>query len=446
MRHAVVIGASVAGLLAAAALSPIAERVTVLDRDELPGQDVHRRGTAQSRHAHGLLARGLEVMERLLPGLTAELTARGAFGGDLQADCRWINEGRRLARAPGGMPGLLVSRLLLEGQIRRRVSALPGVDVIGGRQVFGLAHDGDRVTGVRLVPGETIAADLVVDASGRGSRLPSWLARLGFPAPEEERVQIDLTYTTRVFRRQATDLDGDPVVIMAATRAAPRAGVALAMEGDRWIVTIGGYGDAPPPHLDGFVAYARTLPASDLHELVAAAEPLDEGAHHRTRASVRRRYERLPRFPRGLAVVGDAVCAFNPIYGQGMSVAAVEAARLGEWARRERPARELFRSIARVVDGPWDIVVSGDLRLPGVRGRLTPKVRLVNAYLERFHRVAEHDAELGRRFLRVANLLDPPSALLRPACLLRVLRGARAPAAERRAGDDGGVTPSPSSA
>src|SRR5690606_12230584 len=127
-------------------------------------------------------------------------------------------------------------------------------------------------------------------------------------------------------------------------------------------------------------------------------------------------------FPRGLAVVGVAVCAFNPIYGQGMSVAAVEALKLREWAGRDRAAGELFRSIARVVDGPWDIVVAGDLRLPGVRGRRTVKINVINAYLERFHRAAEHDTELGRRFLRVANLLDPPSALLRPACLLRVLR------------------------
>ncbi|MFF5211392.1 FAD-dependent oxidoreductase [Streptosporangium sp. NPDC000396] len=438
MRHAVVIGASISGLLAAAALSRIAERVTVLDRDELPEEDVHRRGTAQSRHAHGLLARGLEVMELLLPGLTAELMARGAFDGDLQADCRWINEGRRLAPAPGDMPGLLVSRLLLEGQIRRRVAGLPRVEVIGESQVFDLTRSGDRVTGVRLVSDETISADLVVDASGRGSRAPSWLGRLGFPVPEEDRVEIDLTYTTRVFRRSAGDLAGDPVVIMAATRAIPRAGVALAMEGDRWIVTIGGYGDAPPSDYEGFVAYAKSLPAPDIHELVASAEPLDEGCHHRTPASVRRRYERLSRFPRGLAVVGDAVCAFNPIYGQGMSVAAVEALRLGEWAGRERPAGELFRSIARVVDGPWDVVVSGDLRLPGVRGRRTSKIRMINAYLERFHRAAEHDVELGRRFLRVANLIDPPSALLRPACLLRVFRGAGAGSAggSGRAGAD----------
>ncbi|MCG5211953.1 FAD-dependent monooxygenase [Streptosporangium sp. KLBMP 9127] len=423
MRHAVVIGASVSGLLAAAALSRIGYRVTVLDRDELPDADVHRRGTAQSGHAHGLLARGLEAMELLLPGLTAELTARGAFGGDLQADCRWINEGRRLAPAPGGMPGLLVSRLLLEGQIRRQVGGLTGVEVLGESQVFGLTHHGDRVTGVRLVSGETITADLVVDASGRGSRAPVWLGELGFPAPAEERVEIDLTYTTRVFRRCADDLAGDSVVIMAATRAVPRAGVALAMEGDRWIVTIGGYGDAPPADYDSFVAYASTLPAPDIHELVSSAEPIDQGRHHRTPASVRRRYERLSRFPRGLAVLGDAVCAFNPIYGQGMSVAAVEALKLGGWARRDRPASELFRAVARVVDGPWDIVVSGDLRLPGVRGRRTLKVRVINAYLERFHRAAEHDVELGRRFLRVANLLDPPSALLRPACLLRVFRG-----------------------
>lgn len=414
MSHAVVVGASVAGLLAAAALRERFERVTVLDRDPLPEQDGHRKGTGQGRHAHGLLARGREAMEELLPGLTEELVGRGATPVDIQERARWINEGRQLARGPSGLGGLLLSRPLLEGQVRRRVAALGNVTLRPETVATGL------VDGGVLVDGREVHADLVVDATGRGSRLPAWLEARGYEPPVEERVAIDFRYTTREFHRTADDLGGDLFVILAPTEERPRGGVALAMEGDRWIVTLGGYhGGAAPTDLDGFIAYAASLPAPDVHELVAKADPIGDARTYRVPASVRRRYERLARFPEGLVAVGDAVCAFNPIYGQGMTVAATEALALRGW---DGDARAYFRTIARLIDGPWDIVVGGDLRLPGTIGRRTPKIRLVNAYLKRFHAAAREDPALGRAFLRVANLLDPPHTLLLPRTLARVLR------------------------
>ncbi|MDP4511149.1 FAD-dependent oxidoreductase [Nonomuraea turcica] len=226
MDHAVVIGASMSGLLAAAALHRLFGRVTVLDRDTLPTVDAHRRGVAQSRHAHGLLAKGREVIDELLPGLSAELVAQGAIRGDLQRDARHIHGGHRLARGDSGLSGLLASRPLLEGQIRRRVSALPGVRVLADRIATGLLAQDGRVTGVRPADGEPIPADLVVDAGGRGSRTPFWLGELGYEPPREERVVIDVRYGTREFRRRPGDLDGDLVVIIAPTPEHPRGGVA----------------------------------------------------------------------------------------------------------------------------------------------------------------------------------------------------------------------------
>ncbi|MFI6326342.1 FAD-dependent oxidoreductase [Nonomuraea sp. NPDC050556] len=426
MDNVIIIGGSMSGLLAAAALSRVARRVTVVDRDTLPARDAHRKGSAQSHHAHGLLARGREVMEDLLPGLTGELVARGAMAGDLQSVSRWISNGHRLAPAVTGLTGLLVSRPMLEGQVRRRVKSVYGVAVEDNLSVQHLTtHDG-RITGVRLADGRDMHADLVVDASGRGSRAPTWLMDLGFAPPYEERVTVDLRYATREFRRRPGDLGGDLVIITTPTPRTPRAGVALAVEGDRWVVTQGGYcGATPPLDLPGFVAHAATLAAPDLHELLVTAEPIGEPRAYHTPASVRRRYERLTDLPTGLIVMGDAVCAFNPMYGQGMTVAATEAAALLEWARAGggRP-QAFYKKISGLIDAPWDIVVGGDLRLPGVEGEVTPRIRMVNAYLERFHAAAAHDPELGRRFLRVANLMDPPPALLSPSTLVRVLRNA----------------------
>lgn len=437
-KHAVVIGASMGGLLAARVLADAFERVTVVDRDALPSVGEQRTGVPQGRHAHGLLARGREVIEELFPGMTAELVARGAISGDLQARGRWYNDGHRLCQAPSSMVGLCVSRPLLEGHLRRRLAALATVEVRDRWSVSGLitTRDHDRVTGLRGsgpdTPERIVDADLVVDASGRGSRSPAWLADLGYDQPEEEAVAVGIGYATRTYRRHADHLGGDVAVVVAPTLPAGRAGVMLALEDDRWVVTLGGYGDdRPPTDPAAWVAYARSLPSPDIAGVVEDGEPLDDPLAFRYPASTRRRYERLGRFPDGYLVFGDALCSFNPIYGQGMTVSALEALELRDWlGERDAAANRFFRRAARIIDVPWDIAVGADLRFDHVAGRRTPKVRMVNRYLERVHPVAATDPEIGRAFLRVVNLMDPPERLMAPSIAWRVLRGGR----RRRAG------------
>ena len=433
-EHAVVLGASMAGLAAARVLADAYERVTVLERDALPGATAHRKGVPQSRHAHGLLAAGRAALEELFPALTDELVANGALFGDLQAESRWYNAGFRLCPAPSDLQAVAVSRPLLEGGVRERVRALANVRVVDRCAAAGLVGrpDGRGVGGVRVLgradggAEEVLEADLVVDATGRGSRGPLWLEELGYPRPAEDEVRIGVAYASRVYRRRPDHLDGDTAVVVAATPDRPCGGVMLAMEGDRWMVTLFGYlGLRPPTDPDGFVAFAAGLPVPDIFEVIADAEPLGEVLATRYPASVRRRYERLRRFPEGYLVVGDAVCGFNPIYGQGMSVAALEALALRDCLRASPAglARRFFAEVARIVDIPWQIAVGADLRFPGIEGARTAKVRLVNAYLARFHLAAAADPVLGGAFLRVVNLMDRPEGLLSPAIALRVLRG-----------------------
>jgi 2-polyprenyl-6-methoxyphenol hydroxylase-like FAD-dependent oxidoreductase len=432
--HAVVLGASMAGLAAARALTDAYERVTVLEHDALPAGAAHRKGVPQSRHAHGLLAGGRVALEELFPGLTQELVANGALSGDLQVNTRWYNRGLRLCQGPSGLRALAVSRPLLEGCVRERVWALPNVRVVDRCDVAGLATtpDGRQVQGVRVLrradgsAEEVFGADLVVDATGRGSRSPIWLDQLGYPRPAEEELRIDVAYASRVYRRRPDHLGGDRAVLIQATLDRPRGAAMLAMEGDRWLVTLWAYrGQRPPTDPDGFTAFAATLPAADVFEVISDAEPLGEVLPARYPASVRRRYEQLDRFPDGYLVTGDAVCGFNPVYGQGMSVAALEALALRE-CLRDGPAglaRRFFAKAARIVDIPWGIAVTSDLRFPWIHGARSARVRLVNAYLARFHLAAERDLVLGRAFLRVVNLIDRPEGLLRPAIAARVVRG-----------------------
>ena len=283
---AVVIGASMAGLLTARVLSESFARVTVLDRDSLPATAAPRRGVPQDRHTHGLLARGREILEELFPGLTADLLARGVASGDMQAEFRWYNDGRKLLPAPCGLTGLGSSRPLLESYVRARVGALPGVEILERRHVAGLSTtpDGRGVSGVRVRPGaeggneEIMSADLVVDATGRGSRSPIWLEELGYPGPAEESVRIKMVYVTRRYRREPHQLNGgNGVSVGAVPPHLPRGGAVVAQEDNTWIVSLAGaLGEEPPLDPDDWVVFATTLAVPDIAELLREAEPLDE--------------------------------------------------------------------------------------------------------------------------------------------------------------------------
>jgi 2-polyprenyl-6-methoxyphenol hydroxylase-like FAD-dependent oxidoreductase len=434
--RAVVLGASMAGLLIAQVLADSYGQVIVIDRDQLPATYVHRRGVPHGRHLHALAARGQQALEEMFPGLTAELVADGAVSGRLLADARMYLSGHRLRQADAGLVLLCASRPFLEAHIRARVQAHANVTLLDRCDVVGLATTPDnlRVTGVRLLrradssAEEVLAADLVIDASGRGSRTPAWLESLGYPRPELEQVQIGLAYATRIYRIPADALHGDLAILDAATPQLPRTGALMALEGDRWMLTLAGIlGDRPPTDPNGFLEFARSLRFPDIHEAIRDAEPLDDPVGFRFPASTRRRYERLHRFPAGFLVVGDAVCSFNPIYGQGMSVAALEALMMRrhlEQGIEPQPSR-WFRDLARIIDVAWNMSAGGDLVFPGVQGRRTFKTQLLSAYLARLHAAAADDARLATAFIRVSGLVAPPQSLLHPSVVLRVLRGGR---------------------
>lgn len=429
-----------AGLFAAQALAEAYREVLVVDRDQLVGVTGFRRPTPQSFHAHALLAKGQRVIEDLFPGITAEFRAAGVPVGDVGADVRWIVNGQRLRPTRTGLVCLATPRVVLEDHVRSRVAALPNVTFLEYHDVLGLVTtpDRSRVTGARVTrrtedgvatEEEVLTADLVVDTTGRGSRLPQWLAEHGYPAPAEQKMRIDLGYATRHYRLPLGLLGTDLAYIVAQTPSHPRGAVfarerALPDGGERYVLSLNAHlGDHPPADPDGFLAYARTVPVPHIHESIKDAEPLDDIRVYQFRSTVWRHYEKLDRFPDGLLAMGDSLASPNPIYAQGNSITATEALVLREHVRRGTEPRPLrfFADVTPTIAGAWEVNVTGDLAYPGIEGRRTPKVRVGGAYLARVQRAAVHDAVLSEAFVRVAGLIDPTSSLLRPGALWRTL-------------------------
>ena len=431
-KQAIVIGASIGGLLAARVLADFYDAVAVFERDALPDTHEPRKGVPQGRHAHGLLARGREVLDELFPGFSEDAVSQGAIYGDVVDDVLWFNYGVYLHNTPSSLKGLLISRPMLEELVRRSVLRLPNVRLQEQTEILEPICDriAGRVTGVRAqsLAGatEAIDCDLLVDASGRGSKSPTWLEALGYAKPREDSIRVDIGYMTRFYRRRPEHLPGKQAVILGACRPDWRFGVILAQEQDRWIVTLGGYfGDYAPSDDAGYIEFARGLQKPEIFEVIRDAEPLTPLTPYRFAANLRRYYEELTQFPEGFLVLGDGLCSFNPIYGQGMTVASIEALALRQCLAvgSQGIAGRFFRAARPLIDIPWQIAVGSDLQHPDVEGKRPAQVRFVNWYLEKLFRAAQRDGRLATSFLEVANLLKQPTSLMDPKVAFLVWKG-----------------------
>ncbi|MDN3296098.1 FAD-dependent monooxygenase [Streptomyces ficellus] len=436
-RHAVVIGGSIAGLLAARVLAEHAERVTIVERDRFPGGPEPRAGVPQGRHLHVLIAGGQHALERLLPGVIEELREQGAPKVGMPRDMVQWQGGSWYRRTEATAYLYTGSRPLLEQLIRRRVLADPRIATVEGTEATGLAGDAVRVRGVLVrergagkdQEPHTLAADLVVDASGRGSRAPQWLAAIGAEPPAEERLDTGLAYATRVYRsgpaRDGADFVGQYIV---PNPDQTYGGVVLPVEGGRYLVTLSGLrGEEPPTDEDAFEKFADRLPHPVLRDWLATAVP--ESAVHgfRQTANVRRRYDRPGRRPAGFLATGDALCTFNPIYGQGMSVAAISAVALLDALadrRRTPTTHRVQRALFDASRQAWDISAGADKKMPGAEGdavRMRAADRPAAWYLRRVQERAPGDPVVGAAFRSALSLAEPLTALFAPPVLRAVL-------------------------
>jgi flavin-dependent dehydrogenase len=427
--HAVVVGGSMAGLLAARVLADHFAKVTILERDRLPETPDARKGTPQARHIHVLLTAGRRAIDRLLPGVLPALIAAGAEDYDGIDDIEWFSPAGLASRFPSDIRMLGATRDLIEWGVRRAVLAdsrivpRPEVDVTGLRVLAG------KVVGVTLEDRcarhtETVDADLVLDAAGRGSRAPQWLEANGYQRPRETVVNGFLGYASRVVRPPANWTEWKAFYIQCAPPAHRRGGVIGVIEGGRWLVgLIGGGKDYPPTDEDGFLEFARSLPDPRFATAYEAAEPLSYIVGTKATENRIRHYEELKRQPEGFLLIGDAVCAFNPVYGQGMSAAAIGAETLDACLRAgpNGLAARFQRALARANMRPWLLATSEDYRYAEVEGPPPGwTTRLAHGYLSRVISLATHSPGIRRKFVEVIHLIRSPASLFTPDILFRV--------------------------
>ena len=444
--RAVVIGGSIAGMLAARVLADYYASVTVVDTDTLPNQPQPRKGVPQSVQPHVLFAKGYRILEELFPGIDAELSSAGALSIDWLREFHLFVYGGWSANTTSASEiiSCTCSRPLLEWAIRRRVLEIPNIEIIAKHRATGLlrASDGDRVTGIRLRPvGEGTESELVgrliVDASGRRSQAPQWLESAGFTPPAETVVNPFLGYATRRYRAPAAfDADWKIMLISQSPPDNTRLGYLARIEAGEWIATLGGYSkDFPPLDDEGFLAFARSLPSQRFYEAIASAEPVSPTYAHRATANRLYHYEKI-QLPQGFVAIGDAVCALCPIYGQGMTMSAMGAIALRDWLRQGNSSHldnldtsDFQKRLAKNNSLAWTIATTQDLGFPKTEQHPTSNSNRSSDKLGKFMRWYNRQLmkgtssrpELHALMLEVGQMLKSPLAFYHPTTIWRVL-------------------------
>jgi len=429
-EHAVVVGGSMAGLIAARVLADAFERVSVIERDAFPDAPKPRRGVPQGNHVHAMLEAGQKILEDLFPGYGDDLISAGSVDIDLSTDFNFYDEGDFVASGSHHQSMYCATRPLIEHVTRCRLTAVEGVSLHDECHLTGYLTDSSEtaIKGViiRNKTGnqEEIEADLVVDCTGRTSSAPNWLADHGYQRPPKDEVHIDLAYSTILVERPPQDTRALHVMPCPPRT---RSTVTLPIEENRWVVTLSGvHGDHPPADVEGMLEFAESLPVDAVAEIINEHEVVSDGVEqYPFPANLRRRYWELERFPEGLLVLGDAIASFNPIYGQGMSVSALEGLHLHH-ALAEDGCDDLavrfFDRVENVVGNAWNVAVGSDFRFDETSGPEPPGTDILNRYLSRMTRKAHHDDTLADAYTRVVTMEKPPTSLFHPRIVWHVLK------------------------
>jgi 2-polyprenyl-6-methoxyphenol hydroxylase-like FAD-dependent oxidoreductase len=417
-----------AGVLAARVLTDGYDRAGVLDRDSMPDEPAARRGVPQANHVHVMLEPARVILNDLFSGYQEALCADGGVVLDAGSDLQYYDQGDALADTDSELPMPCASRPLFESAARRHAFETSGLQIRSECHFLDYLTDdaGTAITGVQFRnedgETETLDADLVVDATGRTSRTHRWLADRGYPTPSVDHVTVDLAYSTVVLERPADDTRA---YLCAPAAPDSRGGTVVPIENDELLVTLFGmHGDHPPTDRAGYIEFAEELASPEVATLLKERQWIsDDIARYPFPSSQWRHYEELDRFPDGLAVTGDAIASFNPIYGQGMSAAALDALQLHHTIAEggDDIGLRFFERMEPHIETIWRTAVGSDFEFDETEGPKPFGSGLFNRYVSRVIETAHTDPAVSAEFARVLRLEKPPKTLLRPGVAARVL-------------------------
>ncbi|MEN9438068.1 MAG: hypothetical protein RIR09_2723 [Pseudomonadota bacterium] len=429
-RRAIVIGGSVAGLVTARVLADLFQEVVLIERDTLPtAGPAYRKGVPQAHHQHILLAKGRAVFEQLFPGFDAALAQTGAELADHTQDMLLFSPAGRLPRFRSGIVLRLASRIQIDWILLGFLRQTKNVRIIENACMQSLVCDAGQVTGVNLEDGTTLAADWVVDASGRGSAAPKWLQAAGCTPPSEEIIDAKLGYASRFYERSAHYPTPFKAIAMTPVPLSNPRGVGMwQVEGNRWLLTlIGTAGHYPPTDEAGFAQFASNLADPVVVETMRHAKPCSDIVSFKGTANRWRHFERAPVLPERFAVIGDAFCAFSPFYGQGMTVAARSALAMRDALRKhtlgakpnfQAAQKQYFAKAAALFEAPWMLATGEDLRWPTTTGAKPDwATRASHRVMDQLLPLSTSSTLLVRNFLRISNMTASPATLLDPRIL-----------------------------
>ncbi|MDJ0695905.1 MAG: 2-polyprenyl-6-methoxyphenol hydroxylase-like oxidoreductase [Mastigocoleus sp. MO_167.B18] len=439
-RTAIVIGSSMAGLLSARVLADYFARVIVVERDTLPQEPQTRTGVPQANHVHVLLTQGKRILEKLFPGIDSEIKEAGAPKIDWAKEYALFGFWGWHPHIESNLITHTCSRAFLEWLVHRRLLSFDNIKFLEKTQVRGLLSDesNSQVKGVKVYyldrnKEEKLSADLVVDASGRNSQARNWLKSMGYQTPEKTEINSFLGYSTRWYERpQNLEVSWQALGVLSKPPYDKRGGVLVPAEGNRWAVTLAGIArDYPPTNDEGFIEYARTLRNSAIYDLIKDAKPISKVYGYRRTENCWYHYEKLTRLPDALVTIGDAVCAFNPIYGQGMTTAALGALTLQKCLQKQLSRSEYTlkgltkkfqKQLAQVLKTPWLMATSDDCRWESTEGGKPDRMtRFMHKYMDEVILLSTRQPKLHRTFFEVIHMIKPPAALFAPGIILGVL-------------------------
>jgi len=439
-NHAIVVGAGIGGLLFARVLSDYFDRVTVLERDWLGDKPEARPGVPQGRHFHGLLPGGCRAMDALLPGLEDDFKAMGAVKLIVGLSTRYEMPGYDpFPRRDAGLYSYSLSRPLLELCVRRRVQAIANILWKPNSGVQRLQHAAGAVTGVVLRDGRSLPADLVIDASGRGDLTMNALDEMDYPRPRETAIGVDLRYTTALFEiPEDAAHEWDVLVTFPDTQPASKGGMMAVIEGNRWICGLAWQGEEEGPFdRESFVDFSRKLRTQTYYRAIKDATMAGPLARFLFRESCHRHFSELSSLPKGVLPVADAICRFNPVYGQGMSVAALEAEVFRQLLASgvedlHHLASVFLQQTDQIIAGPWNMAALPDLAYPGTRGERPPHLMQALQFGAAFNELAARDSSVHKLMLEIRSLVKPYSALTSDPVLMQRIQAVMAEMAQQK--------------